>query len=189
MDVRLLTSRDGKKFERAGARLPFLRLGPAGRFDSKRVWAMPNPIRMGDEIWVYYAGDNKDHNRRIDPQAKDGKRSGGISRAIMRLDGFVSADAAYEGGELVTPPIRFQGKNLELNVDTSGGSILVELLDVDGEPIKKFAGEQSVQLNGNSVRMPVRWDKNPDLGALSGKPLKIRFKMRDCKLYAFQFGD
>lgn len=43
-----------------------------------------------------------------------------ISRAIMRLDGFISADAPYEGGQLATPSIRFEGSGLELNLDTAG---------------------------------------------------------------------
>ena len=187
-DVRLSVSRDGKEFQRVGGRRPFLRLGPAGRFDSKWVWAMPSPIRMGDEIWIYYAGSNLDHNGVIDAAAPSGKRLGAISRAVIRLDGFISADASYEGGELITPPLLFEGKTLELNLDTSaGGSVRVELLDQDGKPLEHFTAEQATQLNGNSVRMPVSWGENRDVSKLAGTPVKIRFIMRDCKLYAFQF--
>ncbi len=194
-DVRLAVSRDGKTFHRAGNRAAFLRPGPAGRFDSKEVWALPHPIQMKDEIWVYYAGTNRDRtsrpdSARIDPHAPDGKGLGGIGRAIMRLDGFVSADAPYEGGELVTPAIRFEGSRLELNVDTAGGgSVLVELLDDDLEPIEGFSREDATPVNGNSVRMSVRWGEVSDVSALAGTPVRIRFVMRDCKLYAFQFRD
>ncbi|MBN2296410.1 MAG: hypothetical protein JXM70_28535 [Pirellulales bacterium] len=187
-DVRLATSRDSKKFERQGARQPFMRLGPEGRFDSRYVWAMPNPIRMGDEIWIYYVGSNTDHNDHVDPATPGGKRLGAVSRAVMRLDGFVSADAPYEGGQLTTPTIRFAGKKLELNLDTSGGgSVRVELLDEKGEPIEGYTASDAMPLFGNSVRMPVSWGDNTDVSRLAGKPIKIRFIMRDCKLYAFQF--
>lgn len=192
-DVRLAVSRDGKTFHRAGGRNPFLRPGPAGSFDSKGVWALPHPIQMGDELWIYYVGTNQDRtsrptDSRIDPEAPDGDRLGGISRAVMRLDGFVSADAPYDGGEFVTPLIRFAGGRLELNVDTGGGgSVLVELLDSAGDPIEGFTIEDAIPVNGNSVRMPVQWGGDGDVGQLAGTPVRLRFVMRDCKLYAFQF--
>lgn len=187
-DVRLAVSRDGKHFDRAGERKPFIRLGPAGRFDSRWAWAMPNPVRMGDEIWIYYVGSNQDHNGQIDPAAPDGKRLGAISRAVMRLDGFISADAPYEGGVLVTRPLRFAGDRLELNLDTSaGGGVRVELLDETGQPLDGFSGDASPWIVGNAVRLPVTWSGAPALSSLEGAPVKIRFTMRDCKLYAFQF--
>jgi len=35
--------------------------------------------------------------------------------------------------------------------------------------------------------MPVAWGDVRDVSPLAGKPIKIRFLMQDCKLYAFQF--
>ncbi len=188
LDVRLAVSRDGEHFSIAGDRKPFLRLGASGQFDSRWVWAMPKPVIVGDEIWVYYVGMNQNHNDDVDSASPDGRLQSGISRAVMRLDGFVSADAPCKGGELVTPAIRFAGKSLELNVDASaGGCVLVELLDAEGKPIEGFCAADASPVLGNSVRMPVTWGDKADVGRLAGKPIKIRFTMRDCKLYAFQF--
>ena len=185
-DVRLATSRDGKTFRRAGERRPFMRLGPAGSFYSRTVWALPNPIQMGDELWIYFAGSNVDHADQRDPAAD--KTLTGIGRAVMRLDGFVSADVEYTGGEIVTPTIRFAGSALQLNLDASGGgSVRVELLDAKGQPVKGFARSDATPLCGNSVRMPVAWGDVRDVSPLAGKPIKIRFLMQDCKLYAFRF--
>ena len=116
-DVKLAVSRDGRQFGRVGERRPFLRLAPAGSFGSRWVWALPRPIRMGDELWIYTVGANWDHNGAVDPEAK--RPESALSRAILRLDGFVSADAAYAGGWLRTPPLIFEGRRLELNLDTS----------------------------------------------------------------------
>ncbi len=186
MDVRLLVSRDGKQFRRMGGRQPFLRMGAPGGFDSRRVWALPDPIRMGDEIWIYYAGSNRDHDRQLDPAASE--HLTGVARAVLRLDGFVSADADYAGGTLTTPLIRFSGSSLELNLDTGGGgSAQVEILDELSRPIGGFTLEDAHPLNGNSVRLPVQWRTNSDLTALSGKPVRLRFHLQDSKLYAFQF--
>jgi len=186
-DVRLCVSRDGKSFRRAGARKPFIAMGPAGRFDSAHVWALPDPIRMGDELWIYYAGANMDHSRNIDPAAK-GKHLTGIGLTVLRLDGFVSADADYSGGEITTPLLRFKGRRLELNAETSGGgSVRVELIDEAGRPIAGYSGADALPINGNSVRLPVRWRGGSDVSKLAGSPVRLRFHLGDCKLYAFQF--
>ena len=184
MDVRLGLSHDGKAFCRSVDRGPFISLGPDGRFDSKLVWAMPNPIRMGDELWFYYAGGNTDHDGFVDPISSH--LLSGISRAVLRLDGFVSADADYSGGQLTTRPILYEGERLELNADTfGGGCIQVELLDKGGKPIEGFTRNDSQPLYGNSVAM--RWNTGKSLGVLAGQAVRLRFIMQDCKLYAFQF--
>ncbi len=187
-DVRLSVSRDGVNFQRCGGRRPFLSPGPEGGFSSRMVWAMPHPVRMGDEIWIYYSGTNRDHDGLLDP-AGQGHLSG-IGRAILRLDGFVSADAGYGGGEIVTPVVRFEGERLVLNLDTGGGgAVRVELQDAQGRPLGGYTERDASWICGNSVRMPVRWGKTWDVSPLSGTPIRIRFVMRDCKLYAFRFCD
>ncbi len=42
-----------------------------------------------------------------------------LRRYTLRLDGFVSVSAPMSGGELITKPIRFKGRRLELNFSTS----------------------------------------------------------------------
>jgi len=106
----------------------------------------------------------------------------------MRVDGFISADAGYEGGTLTTRPITFQGDVLQLNADASaGGSIFVEILDENSKPVPGFTRDEAAPVCGNAIRMPVSWRSDVQLGDLAGQPVKLRFHMRDCKLYAFQF--
>lgn len=184
-DVRLALSRDRRHFFHI-SREPFLRPGPAGSFDSKWLWPMPTPIRMGDELWFYYLGMNQTHSRGVDPASA--AFQSGISRAVLRLDGFVSASFDYAGGTLVTPPMTFQGTRLELNLDTAAGGMgRVEILDAGGAPIPGFTLLDADPLNGNSVRMVASWNGKQDLSALAGKPVRLRFKMRGAHLYAFQF--
>jgi len=186
LDVRLAVSRDGIHFQWVGDRKPFIGLGLAGTFSAKRTWALPNPIHMDRELWIYYFGENRDHDNFIDPAAS--RYLCGIDRAVLRLDGFVSADADYGGGEIITPLIIFDGRRLELNVDAgAGGSARLELLDKHGQPVSGYTLEDALPLSGNSLCMPVTWGGKADLEELAGKPIRIRFVMRDCKLYAFQF--
>ncbi len=185
-DVRLGLSRDARHFRMPGQREPFLGLGPNGTFDSRWVWALPRPIEMGDELWVYYYGGNADHSGRLDPLAKAPQE--GISRAVMRLDGFVSADFAYSGGSLLTPPLHFDGSRLELNLDTGAGGLgRVELLDESGAPLPGYTLADADPLNGNRVRWTVTWKGQSDVSSLAGKTIRLHFKMRSAKLYAFRF--
>lgn len=188
IDVQLGASRDAREFTRIGNRRPFMGLGPEGRFDSRFVWAMPNPIRMGDEIWIYYVGSNREHgpSGEVDPTA--GRELSGIGRAVLRLDGFASVAGDYEGGWFTTPPLRFEGDRLELNVDAAGGgSVEVELLDVAGNPIEGFTLEEAMPITCNSVRLPVEWRGNGKLNLLAGEPVRVRFHLTNADLYAFQF--
>ena len=186
-DVRLCWSADGIDFHRPPRREPFLDLGPGGRFDSRMVWAMPDPVAMGDELWLYYAAKNRDHHGFVDPAAPSGLRSG-IARAVLRLDGFVSLDAGCRGGEVVTPPLTFAGSRLELNLETGGGGgVRVELQDPHGQPLAGYTAADAIPAWGNSVRLPVAWAQGADTGELAGRPVKLRFLMQDCRLYAFRF--
>jgi hypothetical protein len=186
LDVRLLTSRDGIEWRSAGGRDPFLRLGQWGGLSSGQIYACPGVARVGDELWSYYAGYNTDHSWIPDPLSD--VEVTGIFRAVSRLDGFISADAPYQGGALVTPPIVFTGKKLELNLDTSaGGVVRVEVQSADGKPLDGYTLADADDLNGNSVRMPVRFNGDSDMGRLAGTPIRLSFQMYDCKLYAFQF--
>ena len=119
MDVRLLTSRDGIIWSHQGDREPFIRRGldggPSGGMVMANVW----PVLTETEMWIYYSGRGSRHNDEV----RDGWNTG-LFRAILRRDGFISADASLSGGEFVTPPLAFEGQALELNVDCGGGRLV-----------------------------------------------------------------
>ncbi len=111
-----------------------------------------------------------------------------VRRGVLRLDGIVSANAPYEGGELVTKPITFSGRTLVVNYATSAaGYLRVELQDVNGKPLPGFALKDSLELFGDSVRQTITWDSNPDLKRWDGTPVRLRFVMKDADLYSYQF--
>ncbi|MBM3785658.1 MAG: hypothetical protein FJW30_14935 [Acidobacteria bacterium] len=185
-DLHLSVSRDGLHFTRPEARRPFLSTGPDGSFDSKWIYPVLRPVRMGDELWIYYFGTNRDHGNRLDALAE--KEMHAISRSILRVDGFVSADADYEGGTFLTPPLRFTGTRLELNINTgAGGSAKVEILSESGRRMDGFSFHEADEINANRVRQVVTWRGKSDVSALAGKAVRLRIRMRSAKLYAFQF--
>ena len=186
IDVRLGFSRDGYEFLRAVDRGPFLPLGFDGGFDSRRVWLLPTPVIVGDEVWIYYTGTNLDHDFHLDPRATG--LDSGIGRAILRLDGFVSVDSDYRGGWLMTQPFTFTGERLLLNLDTSaGGTVETEITDSGGQPIPGFSRGEAIASFGNSTSQQVRWRGAPSVAALAGTLVRLRIRLRESSLYAFQF--
>ncbi len=108
-------------------------------------------------------------------------------RYTLRTDGFVSVNASAAGGEMVTKPIIFNGKDLILNYSTSAmGRIRVELQDADGNPYEGFRLEDCITLSGDSIERKITW-KNAQVSDLIGKPTKIRFVMTDADLYSYRF--
>jgi hypothetical protein len=183
LDIHLAVSRDGSRWERP-ARQPFLPLGLEGSFDSKMAFVTPGICRVGDELWLYYSGYTIDHAT-ITPLRPT---TAVYSRARLRLDGFVSADAGVEGGTLTTPPLIFAGKHLQIGVDQGSlGSVTVALLDGAGQALPGFAAQDMDVCRGNQAAHTVAWKGNSDLSAWAGKPVKLQFSLRQAKLYAFQF--
>ena len=116
------------------------------------------------------------------------EKSLGIFGTRQRLDGFVSMDANYKGGTLTTPPLVFSGRRLVLNQNAGAqGTIFVELRDVNNQPIPGYGLADCEEITCNDVAWEVRWRGNADLSHLAGQPIKLHFKMRAAKLYAFQF--
>ena len=184
-DTQLAVSRDGIAWQRPERR-PYIPLGLLGDWDGGCIWPTLGMIRRGNEIWQYYCGTQHTHGYR-DPSLRD---SGRICRLVQRLDGFMSADAGPRDSEIVTPPLRFKGARLELNVDcTAQGTIQVEVLDEQERPIPGYALAEAAPIDLNQIAARVQWTSGKALGALQGRPVCLRFKTRSCKLFAFQFVD
>lgn len=116
--------------------------------------------------------------------------SGAIRRYTIRIDGFVSAHAPMTGGEVVTKPLTFEGSELIVNYSTSAaGSLRVEMQDADGSPLPGFGLDASQELFGDSLERRIRWKGDPGLEDHAGKPVRLRFVLRDADVYSFRFRD
>lgn len=51
--------------------------GPDGAFDSKWIYPALRPVRMGDDLWIYYFGTNHDRAGRVDRLAAKEEAAGG----------------------------------------------------------------------------------------------------------------
>ncbi len=176
-----MTSRDGLHWHRWGE--AFLRPGPM----RERWWQRNNPIAWGivvtkaerdgmpDELSLYSC-----ENYYIGPCR--------LRRFTLRMDGFVSVHAYYKGGEMLTKLLKFDGKELAINYSTSAvGSVRVEIRDKAGKPIPGFALRDCPEIYGDEIEHTGSWKGGSDVGALAGKPVRLRFVMKDADVYAMQF--
>lgn len=146
----------------------------------------------GDKLWFYYTGFKGDTTIITGaPGVKNTMYSGlyangATGLAFLRRDGFVSLNAAKnEEGSLLTRPIVFQGKHLFVNVDAPDGLLAAELIDMDGKVIAPFSFENCIVVKANSTIAMVKWKTGSDLTAYNNTPVRIRFKLKNGKLYSF----
>lgn len=111
-----------------------------------------------------------------------------IERLTLRNDGFISVNAPYAGGELVTKPLTFAGKALSINFSTSAaGSVRVEIQDAAGQRIPGYTLADCPEVVGDEIERTVSWKRGTDLSRLAGQPVRLRFVMKDADLFSFRF--
>jgi hypothetical protein len=112
----------------------------------------------------------------------------GLRRYTLRVDGFVSAYARMAGGEMITKPLVFAGKELVMNFATStAGSIRVEIQNADGAALDGYALESCSPIYGDAIEEVVAWEKGADVEGLAGKAVRLRFELKDADLYSIRF--
>ena len=170
---------------------------PYGEKDKEWDWGTvspvytPEPIIVGNEQWFYYVGINAKNwwtwtgdPPKLDPHPKEPDK--GVGLAKLRLDGFISVDARGEPGTLTTKPFVFLGDTLEINANAAGGSLTVEALDAEGKALDGFTTGDCTPITTDSVRHTLRWKDNPDCYLLQGRPIRLRFHLKNASLYSFE---
>ncbi|PYV09244.1 MAG: hypothetical protein DMG07_23705, partial [Acidobacteria bacterium] len=104
LDIQFACSRDGVRWLRPDRR-PIISLGFDGAWNGGSLYAGYGLSRRANELSLYYTAYDVTHGG----YAKRDNLGGVITRALYRLDGFMSAEAGYEGGEFTTPLLTFSG--------------------------------------------------------------------------------
>ena len=108
-----------------------------------------------------------------------------LYRYEIRKDGFACWMAGGEEQTLVTKPIIFEGTDLHLNFKTSAaGHIYVDLLDIEGNAVP---GATSFELFGDTIDRIVYFEDGNRFGEYVGRPIRLRFRMLDAKLFSLKF--
>jgi hypothetical protein len=69
----------------------------------------------------------------------------------------------------------------------AAGSLRVEIQDASGQALPGFGMDDCQAVIGDAIERRVRWKNNPDLAAIAGKPVRLRFALRECDVYSFRF--
>lgn len=167
-DILFMTARGGAPFDRT-FREAFIRPGldPA-RWGNRSNYAALNVVPTGPTEMSIYATP--------------------FRRLVLRTDGFVSVHAGADVGELALHPVKFSGGTLKINYSTSaGGSVRVELQDLDGKPLPGYTLDECKVLVGDTIEQSVTWTKGGDVYRFAGQPVRLRFVMQEADLFAIQF--
>jgi hypothetical protein len=175
-DAFFMTSRGGSSYARIFME-SFIRPGIGlENWVSRSNYPALNVVQTGPAEMSVYVNENY-----AQPTAH-------LKRYSMRIDGFTSLKAGYDGGELLTKPFVFEGSELEINYSTSAaGGIWIEIQDKDGNPVSGYTLENCQEIIGNEISRLVSWDGKTDVNDLAGTPVRLRIFLKDADLYSFKF--
>ena len=178
LEYYIATSRDGDSWDFSwvytGKRM--IPRGPDGSWDKDLLVPSSEIITHDDKHWLYYAGSNERHGAPRPVQ--------GIGVATLRLDGFVYLEAGDQPGTVTTKPFRLEGKHLQVNV--AGKELRVEVLDEKGRPLPGFSGREAEACSDvDNLRLEPRW-KDSLFSTLKSRVIRLKFHLKNAKLYSFQ---
>ena len=174
--VQLVSSRDGRTWERVGDGTPVLGLGPEGDWDRGMVAIGNSLIEEGDEVRACYGGWNATHGgATLDGEAA----TGSIGLATWPRDRFAGLRARPAGGEL-SVTVRDSGGRLHVNADATGGSLSAGF-SVDGRAIPGLDVSDCVPITGDSLDHLVQWR----VGALPPQTaVEVTLKLANAEVFS-----
>jgi len=178
IDIQLTISHDNLSWNRVANMATFLPLGPSGSWDDGMIFTVP-PIVRGDTIEIFYGGWDGAHN--------SSSRCARIGVARLRKDGFVSLDADQTTGIVTTKKLNRTCGDLFVNVNAAGGSLKVEVLDVENNVLPGYSCDDCDPITTDSVNSLVTWNSDSQLPE-TAEPIRLRFVMENASLYSFQAG-
>ena len=201
----LAISRDGKHYYRVKRGAINMPHGNCGEWDSGRDRTCV-PIRVGDELWLYFCGMPAGHfsdpdlddptkvmARPTSPEEQTRHRElrpWRVGLAKLRVDGWAYLQLAREagGGYVTTIPFDYDGGNLVVNGSGLGeGGIRAEVRTADNlSVIPGFERESCAFSDDDSVSSQVTWAGAPPLES-GTYCVRFYFEGLRAKLYAFGF--
>jgi len=184
--LKLLVSRDGLHWRKVpfqnddGFPEVFIPNGKEGGTDARNdggyMTEFSNPpLRIGDEL-IYYYGSSSWGKNQPRPFRVSG---GGVFRARLRPDGFVSVDR----GSLITRKLKFDGPDLYVN---GAGPAEVEVVTVADSGVTKIA---AATIRGDALNHKVNFDGQSLSDVATDGVVQLRFSVgKGGKLYSFTIG-
>jgi len=147
-----------------------------GDYDWGCAYAAAYPVFLRDQIRLYYGGSDDKHF---------GWRKGAFCLATLRPDGFAGYEQNSKDASafITTKPLLVTGRSLTLSADVQeGGFIKTRILNDIGEGL---AEAKPVRQTVTDAK--VEWRSEFTTKTLKGKTVRLRFELRNAKLYSFSF--
>ena len=146
------------------------------------MFASPNLVQRPNGDWILpYVGYNVPHKY---PRGSYKFEPGMLVWPKGRLAGI----EAVEKGEFATVAFVTPGNVLKINALTKrAGCIKIEVVGMDGKPIKGHSFNDAEPVIGNQYKEVVKWKDSSNLGVKTGTPVFLRFKMKMAKIYELYF--
>lgn len=182
--VAAFSSSDGRILHWLPGENPVLTTADFGEWDGGCLFAQPDLMELPNGDWILpYIGFNVPHKY---------PRRGGFKYGLgfgCWPRGRLVAVAAPERGQFTTYALMPPGRKIRLNAVTTrgGGSVLVEVADLAGKAVSGRSFEDCNPLVGDQHKALVTWKGGEDVGLGDGKPISLRFRMEQAKLFFVDF--
>ncbi|HOF89658.1 MAG TPA: hypothetical protein PLZ36_16375, partial [Armatimonadota bacterium] len=177
-------------WQHAPGRRDFLACRP-GTFYQGGIYPASGVVEVGDEHWLYFAGQGQTHGWYINnhwtlqPRWKDAMRAEGTVAQTgvarwpkWRLFGYT---ADPEGALTLTLGELAEPSTLLLNYETEAtGSIRVELPGADG-----YTLDDAIPLDGSHLAAPVAWKTGPVIPARPGQQTTVKLHLERATVWAY----
>ena len=176
IDCELVWSADGYSWERLPkeANKIFLHRGLKGNWDAGMVFLSDRPVRVGDQMWFYYGGNNTPHDTIGTP---------GVGMGITRMNRLIGVRSIPgEESRLLTRPILVDG-NLMINAKAEG-EIRVQISDERDNILDGWSAKDCTPFSGDKLAAEIKWGEKR-LTDLKGSNVRLRFLLNDAELYCF----
>ena len=191
-EVQVLTSRDNRSWARP-CRDTFIPLGGPGEFDCYIISVAPGIVPAGDATWaLYYRSGDGPHpgNRPVELGYEPESR---VGRVTFGRDRVVGIEGSDEGGHFSLRPLAWEGSGLVINAEPTGPDpeIRAQLVSSEtNDPLEGYGFEDCRPIREDGLDQRLRWKGDGTIGdSVPRESLRLHFRIRSMRIYAFQFVD
>jgi hypothetical protein len=206
IDVELMSSRDGLRWDRSFANSWIISRGAPGKFDSGSLLTNGTPIILDDELRFYYGAyrGTAVGGEGLDQQVI-GSRDyfSGVGLATTPRDRFVAIGPNPKSpvrgqkkgqpqmintiGQVTLRPRDLKGvQSISLNADASRGTLRVEILNEEGYRLHGFTKDECMPINQDGLALEACW-KARKISDLPAGRYQVRIHLDRAELFAVTF--
>ena len=189
MDCQLAYSLNGWHFQR-GPREPFVPNGPPGSPDSGVVYPYCMIPQEDGSLRIYASACTMEHGNT--PEGD----TGSIIAYSLRRDGFVYMESTGGNGVVGTRQIYWRGGEAQLNVQSQGGDVRVQVTDIPRRlaftayppvtPLDGYSFDDCEPFSGDDTAWTPTWKGGKTLADLSGQAIRLDVQLNSARLYAIR---